>query len=286
MTSAKTISASDGIRFLPSWARATDPSDPVVRTCDEDGTHHFSQIKYLAKSGKQYLHAVNTSFEPSRAMLIGTCVHLLVLGPRPGKPVLRYLGDKRVGNDWKTFREANPTADILTVPEWDEAVEIATAVMTDPVAIARLAGARFETPLTWEDGGIKCSTSGVDIISNDDEELCDLKTTVTVEPEAWKRQAFKMFYPHQMVWYRRGARANGIPASRGLFLLGVETRPPFEVVELELTEAMIELAERTVSLWMEKLRVFTECKQWPGYAQSSVPLDVPTWMREDEDDDE
>ena len=57
-------------------------------------------------------------------------------------------------------------------------------------------------------------------------------------------------------------------------------------LELELTEGMIDLAERTVSLWMEKLRVYTECKQWPGYAQSSVPLDVPAWMQDEEAEDE
>ncbi len=254
------------------------------RTCAEDGSHHFSHIKHLAKSGKRYLHAVNSRFEPTRAMLVGTGVHHIVLGPRPGAAVLRYPGDSRRGKFWTEFVEAHPGADILTEPEWEEAEEIATAVLTDPVAVARLTGARFETPLVWEDGGIKCSTSGVDIISNDGEELCDLKTTNTVEPEAWVRQAFKMHYPMQMVWYRRGARANGIPATRGLYLLGVETRAPFEVVELELTERMIDHAERTVSLWLEKLRVYRESNQWPGFAQSSVPMDVPGWMQDDEEE--
>ncbi len=282
---AKVLSGSDN--YLPSWRNATDPSDaPSPRTCDEDGTHHFAQLKMLAFSGKKYLHACNTKFDPTRAMLIGTGVHHIVLGPRPGASVLRYPGDARKGKGWTDFVKEHPGADILTVPEWDEAEEIATSVLTDPVAMARLTGARFETPLTWEDNGIKCSTSGIDIISNDGEELCDLKTTNTVEPEAWKRQAFKMFYPMQMAWYRRGARANGIPASRGLYLLGVETRAPFEVVELELTEGMIDLAERTISLWLEKLKVFTECKRWPGYAQSSVPMDVPAWMREDDEEAE
>ncbi len=280
---AKTVSSGTDT-FLPSWKNAKDPSDPLRRTCGVDGTHHFSHVKHLAKSGKQYLHAVNTPHEPTRAMLIGTGVHHIVLGPRPGAAVLRFPGDSRRGKAWTDFAAANPGADILTEPEWAEAEEIATAVLTDPVAAARLNGARFETALTWDDGGIKCSTSGIDIISNDGEELCDLKTTNTVEPEAWKRQAFKMGYAMQMTWYRRGARANGIPATRGLFLLGVETRAPFEVVELELTEGMIDLAERTVSLWMEKLRVFTECNQWPGYSQSSIPMDVPAWMNDDDDE--
>jgi hypothetical protein len=49
------------VNFLPSCKHATDPSDaPALRTCDEDGTHHWSQIKKIGDSGKQYLHAVNT----------------------------------------------------------------------------------------------------------------------------------------------------------------------------------------------------------------------------------
>jgi hypothetical protein len=268
------------VNFLPSWQRA-----PTFRTCNEDGTHHFSQVKKLALSGKQYIHACNAPFEPTRAMLIGTAVHVLVLGSRPGKPVLRYEGDARRGKAWDAFRAEHADAEILTATEWDEAEEIAAAVKADPIARARLDGARFEVPLTWDDGGLKCSTSGIDIVSLDGEDLADLKTTTTTQPEAWTRQAFKMLYPQQMAWYRRGARANGIKASRGLYILGVEMKAPFEVVELELTEGMIDFADRTVSLWLEKLRVYRESNQWPGYAQSSVPMDVPGWLHQSDDDE-
>lgn len=257
---------------------------PTLRICDEDGTHHFSHVKKLSLSGKQYIHAVNTTTEPTPAMLLGTCVHLLVLGPRPGaKPVIKYKGETRQGNAWKEFRAANAGAEILTAPEWDRAEQIADAVKSDSVAQVRLAGARFEVPVTWEeDGGIICSTSGIDIVNAG--AICDLKTTTSTFPDAWTRQAFKMLYPMQMAWYRRGARANSIDTSAGLFLLGVETNAPFEVVELELTEGMIDYADRTISLWLEKLRNYRAAGMWPGYAQSPVPFELPSWL--DQDDDE
>lgn len=268
----------------PSSSAPTSAHAPTeVRTCDPDGTHHFSHLKRLALSGKQYIHAVNSPTTPTSAMLLGTAVHAMVLGGRPERPIARYHGKDRKGGAWAAFKAANPGAEILTAPEWEHAVEISRAVLADPLAQERLDGARFEVPLAWEEDGIRFSTSGVDILGNG--ALGDLKTATTTNPENLQRQAFKMFYHCQLAFYRRGARANGLDVSRGLFLLCVETKGPFEVVDLELSEGLIDLADRTVSLWIEKLRIYRDANQWPGYAQSSVVWDVPSWMREDDGED-
>jgi hypothetical protein len=278
------------LRIRDEWLRLVEisrrcPPAPL-RLCNEDGTHHFSEVKKLALSGRQYIHGVNYPSRPTRSSLIGTVVHFLVLGSRPGaKPLLRYDGDSRRGKAWESFEEEHPNAEIVTAGEWTEAEEIAEAVLSDPIAQARLAGARFEVPVRWEEeGSIVCSTSGIDIVCG--MSIADLKTTFTTHPDTWMKHAFRMLYPMQMAWYRRGARANGIDTSQGLFILGVETKPPFEVVELELTEPMIDFADRTVSLWLEKLRVYRESNQFPGYAQSPVPFDVPAWLRDDENEED
>lgn len=268
---------------------AVSPPEPI-RTVAEDGTVHFNDLKAVAKSGLHYLHAVNTKTEPTRPMLIGTVVHFLVLGPRPGaKPIVKFDGDRRQGKKWDELEAKYKdgevmTAELVTRPEWDEAEAIATAVRTDPVARARLEFARYEVPLRWKDGDLECSTSGIDIVSNG--ALCDLKTTSTTEPEAWKRHAFKFYYHCQMAFYRRGAIANGIDVSKGLYLLGVETKAPHAIVELELTEGLVDLADRTLNLWLERLRAFKESNQFPGYAQSPVPWDVPPWMLSDDEDED
>ena len=280
-----TALALDDAPELPEFDGPPAPASSTLLTCDADGTHHFNQVKKLALSGKQYLHACNNPEPPTRAMLVGTRVHEIVLGPRPGAPrVVRYDG-RRAGARWDAFKAANADAEILNEAEWTEAEQIAAAVLADPVARDRLHGARTEVPLRWEeDGGIVCSTTGVDIITTG-AALGDLKTTNTTYPESWQRLAFRMLYPQQMAWYARGARANGLEV-RGLFLLGVDVHAPYEVVDLELTDAMIAFADRTVALWLEKLRVYRESNQWPGFAQSPVPFDVPAWMGGDDEEED
>lgn len=258
---------------------------PPLRICDADGTHHFSQLKKLALSGKQYIHACNHEVEPTRAMLVGTAVHFLVLGPRQGaKPIVFFGGERRQGKAWDDFATENAHTEILTKPEWTDAKAIAEAVMNDPVALARLEGARLEVPLQWEENGLLFSTSGVDIVTTGGA-AGDLKTTTSTFPEAWTRHAFKMLYPQQVAFYRRGLAANGISCPQGLFLLGVETKAPYEVVDLELTDGMIDMADRTISLWLEKLHAYRSAGQWPGYAQSPIPFDVPSYLQDEEDED-
>lgn len=260
---------------------------PALRYCAEDGTVHFTDLKKIPDSGVQYLHSVNSPHrDPTRGMLIGTGVHHIVLGKQAGSKVARYAGEKRVGNDWKVFASKHEGYDILTAPEWAEAEEIAAAVLRDPVAQEFLDGAEFEVPLSWEDGGVKCSTRGVDIVQRAHKRIGDLKTTNTTAVQAWQRQAFNFSYHCQLAWYRRGCVANGIDVSGGMFLLGVDTKAPFETVVLEMTEELADLADRTISLWLERLRVYTASGQFPGRAQSAVPWTVPSWARDDESEDE
>lgn len=259
------------------------PPPTPPRIVADDGCVHYSHLKKLSLSGRQYLHAVNAENETTRPMRVSTIVHHVVLGPRADKKIVVYGGDRK-GNAWKDFAREHAGDEIVTASEWADAQEMAEALKADPLVQARLDGARCEVPLTWEDGGVRCSTSGVDILSAG--ALGDLKGTNCAEPLIFQRQAFRMQYHAQLCWYRRGAIANGLDVSKGLFVLGYEMKAPFEVVDLELTPALIELGERAISLWLEKYRVYRQSNQWPGYVQRPIPWDVPSWMQDDEDDDE
>lgn len=262
---------------------------PPLMTLGDDGACHFTHLKKLSLSPSHYLHSVNVPFEPSRAMLMSTAVHQILLGPRSDKKVVVYPGDARRGNDWKTFAALNAGNDILTQPEWDDAATAAAVLEKNPLIREALDGARTEVPLRWSDNGIPCSTSGVDIVGRG--MLGDLKGTHSAHPDIWTRTAFRMAYHCQLVWYRRGAIANGIDCSRGLFVLGYEMTPPYAVVPLELTEGLIDLGERTVTLWLERLKVLREsipeprtAQDWPAYVQSPMPWEPPAWMQDDEED--
>lgn len=254
------------------------------RTCDADGTHHYSHLKRIPDSGVQYIHAVNTPHEPTSAMLLGTAVHAIVLGARPDKPLLVYPGKTRQGKAWDEFVLTSNGAEIVTATEWAKAEQIADAVKRDPVARSFLDGAKYEVPLSWDEDGIACSTSGVDIVPAG--AWGDLKTTPTTELDALMRQCFKMSYYAQLAFYGRGLRANGYDTSKGAFLVCVETTAPFEVVCLELSEELLALGDRTVTLWLERLRVYRDSAAWPGRAQCPVVWTTPSWMSGRNDDEE
>lgn len=255
-----------------------------TRHCSADGTLHFSDVKRLNQSGAHYIHAVNERRVPTRPMLVSTAVHQILLGPRKGKEVVVYPGLRRMGKEWDSFEAMNPEREILTKPEWDDAQRIARIIEKDPQVQARLDSARTEVPLTWKDGDFLCSTDGIDIVRPG--EIGDLKGTHNAEPEAWKRLAFRMLYHVQVAWYRRGCVANGIDVSKGAFVLGYEMSAPHVVVDLQLTPDLLELGDRTLTLWLEKLKVYRDSNQWPGYAQAPVLWDVPKWLKPSEDDDE
>lgn len=257
---------------------------PTVRTCSADGTHHYSHLKRIADSGVQYLHAINTPREPTPAMLLGTAVHAIVLGYRPGvPPLLVYPGKTRQGKAWEEFAASSSGAEIVTATEWSKAEQIADAVKADPVARSFLDGATYEVPLSWDEDGIACSTSGVDIVPP--AMWGDLKTTSTTELEALMRHCFKFAYYAQLAFYRRGLRKNGYDTSKGGFLVCVETQRPYEVVCLEPSEDLLDLGDRTVTLWLERLKVYRDSNAWPGRAQCPVVWTVPSWMKGSEEED-
>lgn len=276
--------ADDGVNYLDSWKDAKDPSDPPpIRTCDADGSVHFSQLKRIGDSGKQYLEALRHGGRSSPAQMLGTAVHTMVLGARPGESIARYSG-RRAGKEWEAFEAAHVGATILNDAEWSKAEAAAAAVLADPVAREHMAGARFEVPLRWDENGVLCSTSGVDIVSPT--RIGDLKTAATTHIDRFQKQAFGFSYHAQLAFYARGARANGLDISGGLFVIAVEMCPPHEVVVHELAEDLIDLGDRTVTLWLERYRAYRDSDQWPGRAQSAVVWSTPTWMHSSDDEEE
>jgi hypothetical protein len=243
---------------------------------------HFSNLKKFALSPAHYLASLGGG-ETTRAMRIGTVVHHLVLGPHRTRPLVRYEGEARRGKDWeRCVTDAPPNAEIVTAPEWAEAKVIADAVVADPVANGILLGCRREVSLTWDDAGIACATDGIDFVGPD--YIGDLKTTTCTEPAEFSRHAIKLNYHAQLAWLESGAKANGISTAGGMYLVGVETSPPYAVTVLRMTPDVIDLGRKSVTMWLEKLRSCRENSHWPAYTQTVVDFLLPPWIGEGEAD--
>ncbi len=247
-----------------------------------DGAVHFSNLKHFNQSPAHYRVSCETPFHATRDMRIGTGTHQIVLGPRLDKMVVVFKGDRRSGTKWEAFEEENRGREILTQPEWDEAEEIAAAVLADPIARKYLEGRR-EQALAWTTDGIACATDGIDLVGAN--WLADLKVTNCSKPERFSRLATNLFYHAQMAFYDDGAKANGIDTSGGLFLIAVESKAPFCVVVYRLPPETVDQGHKSNSIWLEKLRACEENDFWPGYVQNVVDLDLPPWMSGDDDED-
>lgn len=228
---------------------------------------HYTQLSRMSRSPAHYRAACLESFPSTPAMRFGQGVHGLILG---GAKVTRFDAPKRAGKAWTAFRAEHHDKIILTAPEHDRAAAIAQKVRAHPLAGLQLEG-EHEKTLRWSYMGRACA-GRLDVVRQG--VVVEVKTTPNAEPVWFRRHAWRMGYPAQLSWYRRGARANGYAVDQ-LFIVAVETRAPFAITVFELTDRAIEAAEKMVHAWMERLLACERADAWPEYSQCVVPLDAP-----------
>jgi hypothetical protein len=232
---------------------------------------HFSALKQIGKSAKAFKWALEHPKPPTDAMLLGTAVDALVFGTAP---IVVFPGKVRSGKAWDEFKLANGSSLILTTTLADKAHAMAEAIATDEkVADSGALVGQVQLPMQWERDGVKCETRGIDIIGA--EWITELKTCYTAEPDRFARQALAMGYHAQLVWYRDGARkVYGPENGKRLYIVCVESSPPYDVTVMELTKEAIVEGEKLISSWMERYRACAAVDQWPGYTQTVIPLDA------------
>ncbi len=227
----------------------------------------FSELKKMALSPAHFRAAYESPTEAATPMLVGTLTHTLILG---GTGFAVYEGERR-GNAWKDFQSKHtPDTLIATEKEFAKANRLALAVRSNPIAAPYLVGRKEVELGTWTSMGRKCG-GRIDIVG--DGFIADVKTTKCAQPEAFTRDALRRAYHAQLAHYRDGARANDIKVERSV-ILAVETVAPYAVTVMVLTERALLEGTKLLRLWMERVAQCEAAKEWPGYVQSAVDLDV------------
>ena len=244
-----------------------------------DGTLHYSDLRQFSRSAAHYKHRIQETYEATRAMRVGTCVHHLVLGERQDRPLVVFPGERRQGNAWEAFKHNNQGVEIVTQPEMDDAKPVAMAVLANPFAKELMAGAELEVPLKWEMRGVPCSTGGVDILGKS--YVVELKTTSCAEPDAFEKHSFKMLYQAQLAWYRAGLAELSRQVDEA-FIVAAETEPPYPVTVFKLSAELLEDGAKSIALWLERYIQCRDAGEWPAYAQSIVTMNAPAWARDEE----
>jgi hypothetical protein len=232
----------------------------------------FSMLRAFGRSALHGQYARSHEDDPTYAMERGTAVHAMIFGNRE---ILAYPGPVRRGKQWEAFAAEHADAEILTLAEYTKARQMADAVLASKVAAPYLRGV-VETTIRFRWNGLDCRATpdvrGADF-------LTELKTSQSVDPARFQWHSMRFCYHGQM-------RMQQIACGAGIFdmpcfVIGIESAPPYPVQVFRIEEAALEMGERCLCLWSERLKTCEASDHFPPYTECVVPLGVP--INEDDD---
>ena len=206
---------------------------------------------------------------------IGQAVHSLALGAGAELALIPH-------DEWRTketkaaVQEARDAGKVPLKPaQWDQvhamvdalhAHDQASGLLTDGApevsAFAEVDGLWLRARFDWLTHG--CAV--------------DLKTATAADPESFARDAAKFGYHVQQAHYQAVAAALGMPADSFLFIVQEKAAPYLvSVIELDADYAALGRAEHAhaMDLW----RACRDAGEWPGYADHTVTIPPPPWLR-------
>ena len=227
------------------------------------GPVRFSHLKAYGRSAMHGWHARNNDLDPTYAIERGAGVDAILFGT---SKVIAYPGAVRRGKEYDAFVAANPDAQILTLTEHAKVTRMADAVRNSKLAWPYMQGVTQQTRLfRWM--GLDCRSTP-DVIG--DGFLTELKTSASSEPVKFTYHALRMAY-HAQMRMQQIACASRVPC----FIVCVESSEPYPVTVFEIDKRTLEIGEKLLVLWAERLKAAEEAQQFPPYAQSVFPLCAP-----------
>jgi hypothetical protein len=246
-----------------------------------------SDLDLLARSPLHLKMKNELKSEPTKALLLGSAVHKLVLEPKDFsnefsvEPEVdkRTKEGKAIYND---FLENLGDKTLLEVDIFDTAVEIANAVNSmRETAIFLKDGLAEQSYFSEIEGvAVKCRP---DFYNENLGAIIDLKTTSDASATGFARSVASFNYHVQAAFYSDILRSLGKKVNYFLFI-AVETSYPYFVGFYELDNVAIEQGRKT---YLELLELYKYCRErdeWWGYAKKDgdqikavQTLSLPAW---------
>lgn len=227
----------------------------------------FSHLLAAARSGAHAQWALEGGEEDETyAMEGGGALHGLLL---KGDKVLCFDTPRR-GKAWAQFEAENPGSHILSPAVYDRTMRMAESVRANRDACDLLEGICEQT--------LHFTFLGMDCRSTPDvrapRRLVELKTTRDANPEWFRYEIGRRAYHAQMSFQRTAVVASGLGQPDDHFIVAVESTEPHVVTLFRLTPGTMDLGDRLVRLWAERLVGCMRSGSWPPYAQSVVDVDL------------
>ena len=245
---------------------------------------NWSSLKLMGSSPLHFKYGLTHERPDTPAMQLGRAAHCAVLEPDafPRRYVL-WDGGIRRGEKWDKFRQANAGKECLSAADYETALAIRDAVRAHKSARRLLRWGKPEVSLRWLDESSRMWLKArLDWIAPRGT-LVDLKTSRDIEPRAFGRTAANLEYHGQLAFYRRGLIARGA-ALEPVFIIAVESGPPFDVLVYEVDEDVLFAGDQLVTAYLHRLKTCRRRRSWPGRDSGVQTLDFPTWALAPESD--
>lgn len=234
----------------------------------------FSHLRAYGRSAAHGLQARRDEQSANQPMQRGTAIHALLFGTRK---VIGYPGAVRRGKEYDAFVADHPDTEILTNGDYVAALEAVKTIQASKAAMKVLEGDAEKT-IMFKWFGMECRATP-DIRGNG--YVTELKTGATSDPSRFVWHALRMQYNAQLRMQQIACQQN-----KNAYIVAVEQKPPFNVTVFDVQPRALEVGERNLTLWMERLKSCEAAQYWPPYVEAIVPLDIPEDLELDYGDDD
>lgn len=182
--------------------------------------------------------------------------------------------DSRMKQYQEFLADAENTGKLIVTKRQEKQLRgMKAAVLADQIAPALLQGA-IEQTMLWSWMGRPCRGTP-DVLAP--EFVTELKTTRCAEPKWFQREADRRSYHTQLAWYEHGAMTVHGGLFRRLWIVAVESAPPYAVTCHEMEEERWQDAKKCIRLWFERLLQCEAANHWPAYTDAPCK-----WARNEE----
>lgn len=225
---------------------------------------------------------------PSKAMQLGTCLHLALLEPNvfqsrfkvsPDFGNLRTVAARDKRDAW--MKDLPQGAIVLDDEEYEKVMRMIDSVLSfnNGMIPRMLQGSCYEKSGFARDPktGLKMRFRP-DILRQDLSILPDLKTTRDASRDAFSKSIWNYGYATQLMHYAHGIEQIHGKKPELICFIAVENQAPFETAIWEMDEAMKTRGDLEVRRGLDLIKECIDSGQWPGIQPNGAELiSFPSW---------